>query len=495
VAANSIPASTIVNITPGVLAAGGTGLDMRGLVLTSNPRAPIGSILNFATAKDVSAYFGPSSDETRAATIYFNGFINSTIKPGSMLFAPYATGKTSAYLRGARLGLSLTALQALDGTLIITIDGTALTSAEIKLATATSFSNAATIIQAAFTSPGFTVTYDAIADAFVFTSVTTGAASTVDFASGTLAAGLKLDQTSGAILSQGADAFTPGPAMDAIVAATQDFVAFTTLFASSDDEFEQFGVWNGGQNNRYLHVGWTSNSAATQFGDTTSPIALLRAASVSGTAGIWAPTFDKAIFALGYIASIDFTRTNGRTVAAFRSGDGLTADVTNATIAQNLKTNGYNFYGAWATANQQFTWFYNGQVTGDFAWVDSYLDQIWMNNAFQLSFMVALGTLGQIPYNADGYATLETVIQSDIDNAVSFGAIRAGVTLSSTQLAAVIGLVGQDISDVLFSRGWYLQFVDPGATVRAARGSPIGTFVYTDGQSVQQINLSSLMVQ
>ncbi len=491
----SIPASAIVNILPGVISAGGTGLDMIGLILTTSTRAPSGSILRFSDQTSVAAYFGGSSAEASAATTYFNGYIGSFTKPAFVLFASYAAAARSGFLRGGALGLTLTELQAFTGTLTINFGSTPLTSATITLAAASSFSNAAALIQAGFTAPGFTVTYDSVADAFLFTSTATGAGATIVYATGTLATSLNLTQATAATLSQGVIASVPGTAMDAIIAATQDFVAFTTLYAASDDDIVAFATWNGAQQDRFLYVAWTANSAATTNSDTTSPAVRARDLSLSGTEFVYSPTADKAIFELGYIASIDFNRANGRAVAAFRSGSGLLADVTNRTIADNLLTNGYSFYGSYATANDQFTWIYNGQVSGPFAWVDSYINQIWLNNRFQLSLMTLLASVGQIPYNDDGYELLAAGITTDILAAVNFGAIRAGVVLSESQKAQINGIAGTDISDVMFTRGWFLSILDPGPSVRAARGSPVSTFFYTDGQSVQKITLSSLQVQ
>ncbi len=490
----SIPASDIVNVLPGVIGAGGTGLDMVGLILTDSARAPVGQVLQFSSATAVSAYFGSTSTEAALAATYFNGYVGSFIKPAFVLFAAYATAARAAWLRGGTLALSLTDLQALTGTLTITVAGAALTSGTINLAAASSFSNAATIIQAAFTTPTFTVTYDSIAGAFLVTSNATGAISIIP-ATGTIAAGLGLTTATGAVTSQGSIAGVPATAMDAIVATTQDFVSFTTTFAAIDADIVAFATWNNGKGNRFLYVPWTNSATAITNSDTTSPAKLIAAASLSGSAPIWSPTPDKAVFVLAYVASIDFARLNGRAVAAFRSGDGLTADVTNQTIAANLLANGYSYYGTYATANDSFTWLYNGQVSGSFDWIDSYVNQIWMNNQFQLSWMTMLAAIGQIPYNDDGYETLGAGLQSDVNAAVNFGAIRNGVALTELQKTQVNSLAGQDITDVLFTRGWFLSIQDPGGQVRAARGSPVCTFFYTDGQSVQKITLSSLMVQ
>ena len=491
----SIPASEIVNVLPGVINAGGTGLDMVGLILTTSARAPTGQVLQFGSAASVASYFGPTSDEAIKAAVYFNGFVGSLRKPAFLLFAAYASAARAAFLRGGTLSLTLAQLQALSGTLTITTNGVGLTSSAINLTGATSFSNAATIIQAAFTTPPFTVTYDSISQSFLFTTTGTGATSTLAYATGSLAAGLNLTQANGAVLSQGAAISVPATVMDDITAQTQDFVSFTTLFAAADADILALATWTDGKNNRFLYVPWTSTQVATTNSDTSSPAKTIAAADLSGTAIIWTADAAKAVFVLGYVASIDFNRDNGRTVAAFRSGSGLTADVTNQTIADNLLANGYSFYGTYATANDSFTWLYDGKVSGEFAWIDSYVNQVWMNNQFQLSLMSLLQNVGQIPYNDDGYEMISAGIMGDVNNAVDFGAIRSGVVLTEQQKAEIAAIVGTDVSDTLFNRGWFLTIQDPGPTARAARQTPLCVFFYTDGQSVQSITLSSLMVQ
>lgn len=493
----SIPASAIVSVQPAVIDAGGTGLDLVGLFLTDSAQAPIGSVLSFATASDVSAYFGPLSTEATLAAVYFAGYDGSSIKPASILFSRYAATNAASFLRGGSVaGLSLAQLQALSGTLTIAVNGSNKTSSSINLSSATSFSNAATIIAAAFSTPGFTVSYDTISGGFLFTNGTSGVASTIGFATGTLAAGLKLTSANGAVTSQGADAYTPATAMAAVIALTQDFVSFSTTFEPSDSDKLAFASWNDGQNSRFLYVGWDDNSAATANGDTTSFGVLVRANGLSGTAPIYDPNNGAIIaaFVMGAIASMDFNAENGRATLAFRTGS-VNPGVSNATIANNLKANGYNFVGRYATASDQFVFLYPGQCSGDFDWIDSYICQVWMNNAFQLALMNLLTGTGQVPYNAEGYALIEASLRGVVDQALAFGAIRAGVALSAQQAAEVNAAAGGDIAQALEQQGWFVKVGEASAQVRAARGSPPIRVFYTDGQSVQQISLTSVNVQ
>src|SRR6266568_4501070 len=204
----TIPASSIVNVTPSVISAGGSALDLIGLMLTSGTRVPIGTVQAFANAAAVNSYFGAAAIEAIEAGVYFNGFDGSTVKPGSLLMAQYPTASVAAYLRGGSLAaLSLAGLQLLSGTLGVVVDGS-LRQGVINLSGASSFSNGASIIQAGLSGTGaaITVSFDSISSAYVVTSGTVGLGSTIAFGSGPLATPLNLTSVTGAVLSQGTTA-------------------------------------------------------------------------------------------------------------------------------------------------------------------------------------------------------------------------------------------------------------------------------------------------
>lgn len=577
----SIPASEIVSVTPSVLSAGGTGLDLNGLILTTNTRIPIGTVANFATAADVSSYFGGSSAEATAAGIYFNGFEGSSKKPGNLLMAQYNTTAVAAFLRGASVAsLTLAQLQAINGTLSIDMDGYAWPDATINLSSATSFSNAASLMQTALQAtapttasvtattvssstsititavgsgtpaPGqtitgtnipanttivsqtsgttgstgvyvmsnaasgsgsgitvtakatvFTVAYDSVSGAFVFTSGITGVISTAPFATGATSATLKLTSATGAVISQGAAFAVPATFMAAVIVQTQNWAAFDTLFdpdgGSGNTNKLAFAVWTNSTNKRYAYICWDTDASPTTNNPATSSLGyLINQANYAGTTVIYEPS-DQSIhhFILGAIASINFDQLNGRITFAFRRQDGLTAGVTNATVASNLRANGYSFYGSYATAADQFTWFYPGSVSGDYDWLDTYVDEIWLTNAFQLALMELLQNTYSIPYNQQGYTLIEAACNDPIIAAVNFGAIRAGIPLSSAQIVEVNQAAGVEIAPTLQTRGWYLQILSATPQVRAARGSPPMSFWYMDGGSVQSLSLQSVVLQ
>jgi hypothetical protein len=490
-----IPASAIVQVNPNVIGSGGNPLSFNGVILTANTAIPVGSVQSFSSAAAVSAFFGPAAIETLMANVYFQGRDNATVLPGKLLFSQYNAAPVSAYLRGGVVsGLTLAQLQALSGVLTVTIDGATKTSTTINLAAATSFSNAATLIAAQFTALGGTVTYDSQRGAFVITSSTTGATSTISVGSGTIAAGLMLTTATGAILSQGAALVTPGVAMDNVVKITTNWAAFGTAFEPVTADKMAFSAWTNNQNRRYAYIGYDSDVTATQNGNTSSWGAQIQTLNYDGSFPIFGD-YTHAAFALGCTASLDFTRTEGRITYAFKSLAGLAATVTDQTIAANLAANGYNFYGQYATAAQNQSFMYPGLVSGKYKFFDEYINEIWLNNQLQLAVMTLLTAINSIPYNQQGYSLIEAACLDPINGAVLFGAIRAGVPLSAQQSAQVNAAAGVPIAAVLGTRGWYLQILPATAQVRGLRGSPPITLWYCDGGSVQQVTLASIVIQ
>jgi hypothetical protein len=589
---STIPANELVVVNPSVIGAGGSALDLTGLVLTTNTRAPYGATVSFPSALAVSSYFGPTSLEARIAgggagfgSGYFAGFIGATKLPATLKFAQYPTSAIAAYLRGGNISaLTLAQLQALSGTLTVSIDGYSRPGGAVNLSAATSFSSAAGIIQgalnaaaptlASFTASiagnslivaavtsgtlavgqtvqgtgvaagsiitalgsgvggtgtyvlaggtqgvgsegmttvatALTVTYDSVSGAFVVTSGITGPASTAAFATGTLAPSVLLTQASGAVLSQGANAATPAAFMNSIIVADSNWVCFMTAFdpdgGVGNAQKQAFAAWKNAQNNRFAYVCWDTDITPTQGVPAAASLGqILPAANDSGTCLIYEATdLNLAAFVLGTAASINFSQRNGRITFAFKAQAGLVASVSDPTTAQNLAGNpqvpgstgnNYNFYGAYGAANQNFTWFQRGFVTGPYLWLDSYLNQIWLNNGFQVALLNLLANALSIPYTAAGNSLIQAALMPQIQAGLNFGAFAPG-SISASEAAAVNNQAGANISSTLQTQGWYLQILPATAAQRAARASPPMTFWYLDRGSVQAITLASIALQ
>jgi hypothetical protein len=585
----TIPASLFVQVIPGVISGGGNALAINGVMLTTSTRIPIGTVQNFPNAPAVAKYFGPNSAEASAATIYFNGYIGRTAVPGAMLMAQYPKIAVGAYLRGGNVStMTLAQLQALTGSLDVTVDGAAWNAASINLSSATSFSSAATIIASGLSGsppadatctlgeitgttltvagtvtgsfePGMgltgagvtagsvilsqltgttgglgtyqlsqsssvgsgeeltgafeapTVTYDSVSGAFIIASAITGAVSTLAFATGTLAPSLFLNAATGAVLSQGAVATTPAAFMDGLIALTQNWATFWTGFdpdgGSGNMVKLAFAAWANGQNNRYAYLCWDTDPTPRNELPAQSSLGYLvnTEFNYSGTCLISElADVGYAAFVAGCAASVNYNQTNGRVTFAYLSQSGLIADVTDAQTFTNLAGNpqvagsfgnGYNCYAATATANQNFTNFQRGTISGPYEWLDSFLNQVYLSNQLQLSLMTLLTTVGSIPYNPAGAALIEGALSAPLQQFLNFGGARTGVALSAQQIEEINTLAGASIAGALQTQGYYILVGVATSQVRQSRASPPIMVFYVDGESVQAISLSSTLVQ
>ena len=81
-----------------------------------------------------------------------------------------------------------------------------------------------------------------------------------------------------------------------------------------------------------------------------------------------------------------------------------------------------------------------------------------------------------------------------INEARNNAAIEPGVQISERQRSEVMNEAGLDISKELLTQGYYVQVLDPGAAVRAERGSPVVSLWYTYGGAVQKIEVASTAI-
>lgn len=348
------------------------------------------------------------------------------------------------------------------------------------------------------------VTYDSTAGAFVITSGSTGTTSSVAFATGTIAATLMLTSATGAVMSQGAVAQTPSAFMTALVASNENWATFLTQFdpdGTNSGAFTQklaFAQWVNSTDEQFAYIAVDTSSTPTVANPATGSFgyAVNVTYDYSGTILCYEPSpLNIAAFIAGMIASIDFEATNGRITGAFKYQTGLAAGVTSQTVLNNLVGNGYNSVVASANANNGWTFLFPGSISGPYDWLDTYVNQIWLNNAFQTTLMGLLTTINSIPYNQDGYTIIEESLSDDISAALNCGVIRAGVPLSALQSLEVNQAAGQNITSVLQTQGWYLQVLPASASVRQARQSPPINFWYTDGESIQQLTIASIVLQ
>lgn len=492
-----IPASYIVAINPRIIPAGGNDLEFNGLILTKNELiSPSSPLMQFTSASVVADYFGENSAEYAAAAKYFLGYNNSFSKPRRLMFGRRVDTATKAYLRGAKYGGTIEALQAVtNGTLSITANGTAYEVDNLNLSEETSFSGAANKIQSALEENGFTcyVTYSSLTGAFEIATQGAGASQTISFASGTVAETLNLTEASGAILSQGMDAMTPSENMNAIKRESQNWVTFTTLYEADDDEHLGLASWASSQGIEYLYVGWTDDARLLVQGNTTNIASQIADANLGATALVY-DNVDVALLVLGAAASINWERYQGTINFAFKSIDGTAATVTDESVAALLNAKGVSYIGNFATRNDNFVFFYDAKMFGIYSYIDTFVNTIWLKNVMQISIMNGLANAGRVPYNDRGYSLIRAWLQDPINRGVNNGCIDPGVVLSESQKAQIFNETGKDLSTELWTKGYAILVEDAGATVRVGRNSPNISVYYTYGGSVNRIEVASTAV-
>ena len=499
----AIPASDLVKIMPRVLAGAGQDLVFNGLFLTGSELAPVHGLLTFYSAESVADYFGETSNEAAAAAVYFGGYNNSLTKPQSVFFYRANTEAVAAFHRGGKApALSvITAITA--GTFEASIGTESVSLSGVDLSGAASYSAAAATLQTALRAggtggavTGATVTYSSVTGAFTVTAGTAADGVNLEVTGGTVAEALGFGNA-GAVVSAGADAETWTKILNTVAAQSQNFATFTTVteLTSAADALTIAGWVQTQYNNgsQFLHVLWTTDTAVTVAGDTTSPVAQVREIEPEGVAAVYGG-IKYAAFIMGSAASIAWDYANSTITFAFKAQAGLGANVQDQAVAAVLKAGKINFMGNYATRNDDFVFLQTGACFGRFAWIDTYLNATWLNSALQTQIMAGFEMAPRVPYTDAGYTMIRAWVQDVADRAINNGVIDLGVSLSQTQKAELMREAGVDITTELYNSGYYLQIVDAPAATRQARESPACNFWYTYGGSVQRLNLPSTAI-
>lgn len=493
----SINVDSIISTVAGIIEPSGDRLDFTGMVVTTNSQVPIGISVKLASLLQVKDYFGNGSDEAFIAEKYFLGFDNSTRKPAKIAFYHHSEVDTAGFVRGGSLDITLAELQSYVGTLSVDSDGDASGLVNVDLSGATSFSNAATVIESALNAglpSSLTVIFNSVLKAFEIISGTVGITSTMAVTGGTIASNLLL--LIGATTVAGSDPSTLTETLDSLVLIDRNWVGLITVFEPSITDKLEIATWSNSQNDDYLYVAHDTDNTALDPLTVLDFGSQLITASYDGTAAVFGG-IEYAAFVVGMIASIDTSRDNGWITLAYKSQSGLLPNVSSTSDAGTLEGKRYNFYGDWASRSQNEKMLMHGAMAGNWAWIDDYLGQIYLRSGFQESGLSLLTQIRRLPYNLESYETLKAVWIGDVINpAIDIGIISAGVSLDTTQKVLIDSLTGIDDSgEIVANAGWFLDVSDPSANDRANRESPTIIFVYTSGQSIHRLHIPVFLAQ
>jgi hypothetical protein len=496
----AISASQIVQVLPRILTGTGTDLVFNGMVLDDNVLLPAATPLSFSSADAVGEYFGLTSDEYNFAVVYFGGYNNSQIKPSLLYFYRLTPSGAAPFVRGETLApaTALAAIKAVSaGDIKISLSGTEYTATGIDFSAVTSLSDAASVLQTALTTQGagVTVAYNSVNNAFTITSTAVGEQESITVPTGTAAVALGFNAET-ATVSAGENATDVVGSMTALTHQFQNFVTFTTLAEPEDADALALANWVSAQANAgtmYLYICWDSSKANLDTTNTTVIAEKIKALNATGTTVVY-PSYNIAAFVMGTAASIAWDQTNGTITFAFKAQSGLAADVTDTQHSVALLEHGVNFIGNYATRNDNFVFFYNGQMFGEWLWIDTYLNACYLCNKLQVQLMAMFTSNRRIPYTSAGYAIIRANCRDVIEAAINNGVIDIGVSLSNAQKSQLTSELGGDFSDEIYNNGYYLQVLDATAQARQQRVSPPCNLVYTYGGAVQRLTVPAIAV-
>lgn len=486
----SIPASTVVEVTPRVIRAGASGLEFNGLVFTKNPLASICDV--FTSSDQVGDQFGYDSDEYNFSQVYFAADQNKTKSPNLILFSRFLDEATSAWLRGYTVETSLADFQKVtDGALTLSINGAETKATAIDLSTAKSLSDVATAVAAKFT--GITGEYHAGMNCFIFTTEDTGSEKSISFpidvTAGTdLAELMVLKESQGAVVWTGTDAMAFAQNVDMVISKTSNWVTYTTMFEPTYEQALELSKWVSA-NFGFIYLANTTETSAEVSNSKADMATKLADAGVSYTAAVYG-SYEYNAFFMGMIAATDFDATNGMKTYAFKGSAILSANVTDAKAAASLKEKRYNFIGNFATRNAEFDFSAWGTLIGSqYRFIDELVGQIWLTNEIQKVCVNGLTTVNRAPYNPDGYTIVRLWITEPINAGKKNGLINQGMPLSAVQKSALLQEVGMDVSQTIFNEGWYLKIDDATPEARSDRDSPDAAMFYAYAGAIHKLRI------
>ncbi|WP_426577097.1 DUF3383 domain-containing protein [Xenorhabdus stockiae] len=484
---NTIPASDIVSVLPGVVGTGGNPLALNALFITKQtPNAMLG-VKAFGDAEQVADIFGTKSKEHEAAQVYFAGFVGSTARPETLYIASMMTSDQPAKLVGSKMPVR--DFNHVPQGLALEIDGkrqvVTITPDNIK-----SYSALAEAVSASLAKAGV-CKYDSGSRTFSIEGAKKGSDGTIGFGTGDLADYMGLSEDTGAQKNDGINADTIEELLPRITKETSNFVSVMALGNFSTDEKIAIAKWVTLQGDRYLHVLYSDSSEKVVLEVISNTII---ESDIGGTHLMFGDHTHGA-FVCGYPACLSFDELNGRTNFAFRRQEGLKPSVNDKALADELLRLKFNFYGAYGTANDRFIFAYPGSISGKFKWLDSYVNQIYLNSQLQLALMTMLANFKSIPYNDNGAAIHRAAIKDPIDQMLNFGAIQRGIALSEQQKKQINNEAGFDAATQIKTEGWCLRIGEATAQTRGLRRSLPLKLWYADGGSVQQVTLPSINVQ
>lgn len=409
-----------------------------GLILGSTPGVidTAERLRLYTSLNGVAQDFGTTAPEYLAARDYFS----QSPQPDVCYVGRWAQTATKGHIRGASLSPTQSSLSnftaVTNGSLSITIDGTARNLTGINLSGAQNLNNVASIIQTALTAvvPNAVVKYDGVYNRFDIASGTTGPTSTVSYAT-TAPSGTDL----GPLLhltSLDASAPVAGIAAESLATAVSTLanqsgawyslqVATATPPADAD-HIAVAALIEGLSTSQSRIYGVTIQNANAMDGTTTADLA--------SSLKPFSRTYDQfsrndpyaAESLFGRFATVDYEGSNTTITAAYKQEPGVTPEVITESQFATLKAKNCNVFVAVQNGTQII--FPGVMANGDY--IDERIGADWLQNRIQTDcYNLLYTTATKVPQTDAGMNLIKTVIANACTVAVQNGFIAPGVWL------------------------------------------------------------------
>ena len=402
------------------------------LVLGSSDVIDTGErIRQYSTVDAVAADFGTSAPEYKAADLYFS----QAPQPSVLYIGRFAQTATSGRLVGPSLS---TAQQAIanftavtTGSLSMLVDGVASNLTTLDFSADINLNGVASTLTTAFAGVA-TVTWDAVYQRFTVTSATTGATSTVAFAttpgSGTDVAPLfGFRSTDGGRSAVGSAVETLVAGVTACADASTDWYGVYCAPVTPEVDADRLAVAAFVEAASPSRIyGLTTQSAAVIDASQTTDIASqLKALKYSRTFVQYSSSSAYAAASLfGRAFTVDFTGNNTAITLKFKQEPGVTAETLTESQAAALTAKNCNVFVNYnnATAIIQQGVMVNGYFFDEVQGLD------WLQNYVQTAiFNLIYTSPTKIPQSDAGVNQIVATCENAMVQAVSNGLVAPGV--------------------------------------------------------------------
>lgn len=401
-----------------------------GRVFTTNPRVPVGEILEVRLG-GAGDYFGNGSDEAVFEGQYF-GYISPApaSQAPTLQFAAYAPSGRVANVFGGKVTEFVDAIKTVPVNLVTTFKGeTKVTTADIS--SSPSYDDIATKInfEMNLNGSGLTFGYDSVTQSFTISGdAIENSSIKLELNESAFILGFRAQDV---IFSDGVESQSPLDAFKAAEVVSDSFGSATFLLHI--EEYMSVCTYVGAQNMKYQFYVGTSHANGIEIATDILPVPSC-AAILNGTEGEFKQSLPMAI-----MAATDYDRDNAAISYMYRQSP-LTPDVFDDILADKYDKVRLNYYGQTASAGQKIAFFQKGFLGGGAtAAVDMgvHANEQWLKAFLTSRFFAMLLGIGRVPANRDGESMILAQVSEAATKAIMNGTILKGKTLTALQQVAV----------------------------------------------------------